>query len=358
MNSYTSPIELIDRYLQAVRFWMPRTKRQEDLLAELGEDLRSQVEAREDELGRNLEQAEVSEILKRCGAPMVVASRLGPQRYLIGPALYPIYAFVLKMVLLWMLVPLFIFVLGPINFANSGDWGSAMATTTANLWTALFLSAGIITLVFVALERTATLNGKNGAGVLACKWDPLKLPPLQKKERKPTFVQAFSELVFNVFGFVWLLLVPHHHWMVLGPAAAFLAPAPMWHTYYFACVFLAGAAIVRLGVVVARPQWAWFPLAGQLAQTAISLILLKFMIDAAGSTPGGGWYPFVILTDSVRNAPHYVKIAAVVNASILVSLACTWIGLCIAAAIQTWQLMKYLRKQISHEGQPASLQVR
>ena len=33
--------ELIERYLQAVRFWVPKTHRQEDLLTELGEDLRS-----------------------------------------------------------------------------------------------------------------------------------------------------------------------------------------------------------------------------------------------------------------------------------------------------------------------------
>jgi len=42
-ESSRSSTELIDRYLQAVRFWLPRTNRQEDLLAELGEDLRSQV---------------------------------------------------------------------------------------------------------------------------------------------------------------------------------------------------------------------------------------------------------------------------------------------------------------------------
>src|SRR5579863_2182514 len=105
MSSYKNPADLIARYLQAVRFWMPKTKRQEDLLAELGEDLHSQVEARQADLGQDLGRKEVEEILKRCGAPMVVASRLGPQRYLIGPAIYPVYAFVLKMVLLWILVP-------------------------------------------------------------------------------------------------------------------------------------------------------------------------------------------------------------------------------------------------------------
>ena len=83
-------MELIDRYLQAVRFWLPKTKSQEDVLAELGEDLRSQIEAKESEVGRPLDKNEVGEILKHCGAPMSVAARLAPKRYLIGPTLFPI----------------------------------------------------------------------------------------------------------------------------------------------------------------------------------------------------------------------------------------------------------------------------
>ena len=102
-SSSRNPLELVDRYLQAVRFWLPKTRRQEDLLAELGEDLRSQIEDKESELGHALDKDEISEILKKCGAPMVVASRLGPRRHLIGPGLYPVYEFVLKMVLLWIM---------------------------------------------------------------------------------------------------------------------------------------------------------------------------------------------------------------------------------------------------------------
>src|SRR5580700_8076156 len=122
--------ELIDRYLQAVRFWLPKTRRQDDLLAELGEDLRSQVEDKEGELGHPLDNAEVAAIRRRCGSPMMVAGRLGPQFHLIGPALFPIYVFVLKMVLFWILVPVFVFIVGPVNLANSGGhWPSAILNT-------------------------------------------------------------------------------------------------------------------------------------------------------------------------------------------------------------------------------------
>jgi hypothetical protein len=86
-----NPSELVDRYLQAVRFWLPKSHRQEDLIDELGEDLRSQIDEKESELGHQLDEAEMSAMLKRCGSPMMVAGRLGPQRHLIGPGLFPIY---------------------------------------------------------------------------------------------------------------------------------------------------------------------------------------------------------------------------------------------------------------------------
>jgi len=126
MSPSKNPLELVDRYLNAVRFWLPKTQREEDVLAELGDDLRSQIEAKESELGRPITKEEVSEILKRCGMPMIVAGRLAPKRYLIGPTLFPIYAFVLKMVLLWIIVPVFSLHRGTGNtgHASGRPWNS------------------------------------------------------------------------------------------------------------------------------------------------------------------------------------------------------------------------------------------
>jgi len=65
-------MELIDRYLQAVKFWLPKAQKQ-DIIAELSEDIRSQVEEKEAELGRKLNDAEVEAILIQRGSPIVVA---------------------------------------------------------------------------------------------------------------------------------------------------------------------------------------------------------------------------------------------------------------------------------------------
>ncbi|PYX27401.1 MAG: hypothetical protein DMG80_18610 [Acidobacteria bacterium] len=100
-------MELVDRYLQAVKFFLPK-KQQADIVAELSEDLHSQIEAKQAELGRTLTDSELEAILKRCGSPWEVASRFLPQRYLIGPTLFPAYRFFLGILLLGCVVPRFL----------------------------------------------------------------------------------------------------------------------------------------------------------------------------------------------------------------------------------------------------------
>jgi hypothetical protein len=356
MSTPENPLQLVDRYLQAVRFWLPRTSRQQDLVAEFGEDLRSQIEERETELGRPLDTNEISEVLKRCGAPMLVASRFGPKRHLIGPALFPIYWFVLKMVLLWILLPVFIFIVSPATLASTnGDWGKAVVITLGNLWSVAFFAAAVITLVFAILERTQALAN------IHCKWDPSTLPPLEKPERKTSLFQTVCELGFHVFAVVWLLLVPHHPFLVFGPAAAFLAGGPIWGTFYAPIVLLAVTAVIRSVVILVRPQWKVFPLASQIVQAVLILIVMNYMIGAAGRVIHGDWHPFVMIADSVRGTEKYadlVKVVAIINVSGLIWLVCTWVGVSIGAAVHLWELLKHLRKQRGVSQLPASLEIR
>jgi len=350
-DSSRNSTELIDRYLQAVRFWLPGTHRQDDLIAELGEDLRSQFEDKETELGRPLDKAEMSAILKRCGSPMMVAGRIGPQRHLIGPALFPIYEFVLKMVLLWILVPVFVFIVGPVNLAYSGgEWAAALANTLADLWFGLLMAAGIVTLIFAIIERTSAHLGTE------ITWDPLKLPPVRKDERKPSRLKAVCELGFGWFGLIWLLLLPKYPVLILGPAAAFLKVGPMLHAFYLPIVLLSVVGLLRSAVTLARPQWTWFPTLSQLLSSVLTLIVLHYMIDAIPGMPGA--YPFVVLQDAVRNSPKYFKLAGIVNVSILASVVFAWLGVSIAIIAQTWALLRYLRKRISVAQPSASLSVR
>ena len=145
-------------------------KGQEDVIAELAEDLHSQVDAKEEDVGRPLDEDEVAAILKRCGSPIVMAGRLRPQGYLIGPTMFPVYSFILKVSLLWIMVPVFLFIVGPVNYAESKSLGVAILHTVGTLWPAGFMAAGIITVVFAALERA------QGQFCAPDRWNPKSLP--------------------------------------------------------------------------------------------------------------------------------------------------------------------------------------
>jgi hypothetical protein len=284
---------------------------------------------------------------------MVVASRLGPKRSLIGPTLFPVYAFVLKMVLLYVLLPVFIFIIGPATLASTnGNWGKAIVITLGNLWSGGFIAAGVITLVFAILERTKVM------AEIACKWDPGSLPPLEKPGQKTSMFQTVCELGFQVFGVVWLLLVPDHSFLLFGPASAFLAPGTIWHLFYLPIVLMSVIVIVRSVVILVRPQWRAFPLWSQIVQALLTLTVIHYMIEAAGTAGQPDWHPFVTLTAGARSPGEIVRlttVVAVINVSALIALVCTWIGTCIGAAVHTWELLKYIGKQRStHES--ASLQ--
>src|SRR5215475_4139607 len=223
-KSAHQPAQLIDRYVQAVRFWMPRGE--EDVLAELTEDLYSQLDAKEEEVGRHLNEDEVAAILKRCGSPIVMAGKLRPQSYLIGPTWFPVYRFILKVSLLWIMVPIFIFIVGPVYFAETKSIAAAIGRTLGTIWPAGFIAAGIITIVFALLERAARQFCAED------RWNPKSLPPLHKPQRKTPRIQVVSELIFNVLGFVWLLLLPSNPFLILGPASHILSAAPTLHRFY------------------------------------------------------------------------------------------------------------------------------
>ena len=90
-------MDLVEEYLRIVATLLPKSQR-EDIVAELRDTLLTRKEAREAELGRPLTAAETEAMLREMGHPLVVAGRYGdgPQ-HVVGPALYPYWAFVVKL---------------------------------------------------------------------------------------------------------------------------------------------------------------------------------------------------------------------------------------------------------------------
>ena len=149
-------MELLDRYLRNVEFWLPKAQ-QKDIIAELSEDIRSQIEDRETELGHMLDEAELEALLKKRGNPMFVAGRYLPPRQLIGPTVFPIYQFVLRILAYGYLLPgtavwLFMALFIPSYRATYPGW-ALYGALLHWLWFNAFTLFTLITIGFALIDR-------------------------------------------------------------------------------------------------------------------------------------------------------------------------------------------------------------
>jgi hypothetical protein len=260
-------MELLDRYLQAVEFWLPKGQRR-DIIAELSEDLRSQIEEKEGELGRKLNDAEVETILKHCGSPLVVASRYRPQQYLIGPTLFPIYRFVLAVFLIGCMVPRFLIWLGFLLL----DPAHRGYLHMENMWETVLFFTFFITLAFAIVERS-------GVKLEALEyWNPRKLPPVRDPNRISRFGSLF-EIAAAVVVNVWFV-------SIFWPRPAFdfygarITPTPVWQRFFWGFLFLAAANVTLASVNLFRPYWTTLRASLRLVLNCIGAVLFCWLLKA------------------------------------------------------------------------------
>ena len=86
----------IDRTLSAGGEVRASPGQRDDIIKELRDNILSQIEEKEAELGHPLSEDEQVELLKKLGSPMRLASRYRKQQYMIGATMFPIYWKVLK----------------------------------------------------------------------------------------------------------------------------------------------------------------------------------------------------------------------------------------------------------------------
>ncbi len=91
-------MDVFDRYFRTLRVFLPHDQR-DDIIRELSEEVRSMAADKEAALGRAPNDDEQTAIVSHYGHPLLLAARYRPQRYLIGPVIFPYYASVVKVVL-------------------------------------------------------------------------------------------------------------------------------------------------------------------------------------------------------------------------------------------------------------------
>jgi hypothetical protein len=282
-------MELLDRYLQAVKKHLP-WQRQDDIIAELRANLESQLEEKEAALGRPLTTAEAEEWIKQLGAPILVAAGYQPQHYLIGPAVFPIYWYVLKLACAWALIIYSIVCVVQI-LTGSNPGVDELFEAVLHAPGALMTTAVWVTLTFAAIEFAIAHSYVKFPTMVApsAAWSPGGLPPLDSKlaaGKKPrSFAQAVVEAVFGFLFLAWLLLIPKHPWLLFGPGAPYLNASPyqlgpVWVQFYWWIVAL---NVLQVGwgcIDLLRGTWQKKRPVLRLAMKAFGLIPVVLLVTA------------------------------------------------------------------------------
>jgi len=282
-------MEMLDRYLKAVQSCLPEAQR-EDIINELGENLRSQIEDKEAAVGRPITEAEVEAMLKEHGHPLIVAGRYRQDqrsvafgRQWIGPVLFPFYIKVLKfnlgltsIVLLVVFTALFV-----------GGTSVPLASIFPTFVWPFLIQFGVLTVIFSLADRHWRQHPDS--------WDPrnLKHPwhpafAIQTEtklgsKKDPTRVSRFdsvSQFVGLTIGLIWLRVAQQAPFMIFGPAAAFLEPAPVWHHFYAPVLVLWFGGMLQALVNLIRPDWVRLPIIYRALGNAFWIVSFVFLIRA------------------------------------------------------------------------------
>lgn len=264
-------MEPVDRYLKAVRFWLPKV-RQEDILAELSEDIHTQIEAKEAELGRKLNECEVEAILQRWGDPMLVAEQYRPQRQLIG-RLFPEYWLTLRMVLgitAVVLAIIFVAVLAS---------GKPLPKAFLMFPVILFAEFGYLTVLYAVRERFYRPEN----------WNPRSLPRITdraEEKRRPSSVYGVGIYAFYC---LWWLTGLRFPYLIFGPFFKF---TPVWQPLYAPILLISIVELGRQIFGLIRPEWTKFLSVTRLAINAAGLVICYLLLRAGD---------LVELTDAAKN---------------------------------------------------------
>ena len=313
-------MNLLDRYLDALRWTLPRNKA-DDILAELRDVLTMRVEDREEALGRPLTDAETSALLKDFGHPLVVAARYRPQRWLIGPDVFPFYAFVLRIVLAIVICVQVVIAAAKYLFGGSMAV-QILGPTLGGAWTSVLVSAGIVTLIFAVLERIGfpADHLRN--------WKPEQLP--RPNDRKQSVWESLFELTAGLLFLGWWVGLIHLPW-ALGGNGFRMDPAPIFGQLYWPILWLLVAKLVHSLIAWLRPDWRL--VRGALAAgTMIAGIVLLAIIYKAGH-----WVTIVSVGMPAKDA---VQLEQAVNLGLgigLLAVGVIWIWQCAVALWRLWR---------------------
>jgi hypothetical protein len=274
-------MNLIDRYISEIGEQLPR-KSQVDIETEIRSTIEDMLEETSAASGCPVDDEMIMDLLKEYGAPEKVAATYLPDKYLIGPKLYPSFILVLKIVaavmtgvaLLGFSVRFGMSEMGPQTF------GSQIGQSVLEFIVGLITAFGNIVLVFAILELVApTSRYKND--MRDKEWDPAQLT----KEADPDVVStrgAIGAIVFTLLALLVMNIYPQvlgiwflrdGQWVSIPVFSQALFRILPWLNVVW--VLGIGLQVVLLRQQKWTPVTRWFEISLKILGIAIVFLLLK-----------------------------------------------------------------------------------
>ena len=317
--------ELLDRYLYAVKRELTGQQR-EDISKELESYILDLLEER-CPAGEEVSKEQLGKILEEMGSPRKVAAQYMPQRYLIGPQLFPIFFLVLKVVVLVVIGAL------TLSFIVSGiageltHVGMSLLDYFGSVFSGALSAAGAVTLTFAIIERVSETKPLDELKELQ-EFKLSELPELPADERKFSRAGTIFELVLGSIGLAFFIYIyanggqlPFFNnpggkmQMVQLFSDGFLKIVPL-------IIALTGLDIVRNSLLIMNgyhsPLTSWW----KICTEAVNIVVLVLLLGAR---------PLITLASPIIAAAvpdvDFVQIESLVNMSLTIALSIGLFGL-------------------------------
>ncbi len=327
-------MDILESYLKAVKRCLPRAQ-SDDIIKELSDELRSQIDEQQSSLGRPFNDEEMMAFFKQHGDPMTVARRYRQDHHslslgweLIGPELFPTYLMFLSFNLTLTI--------------------ASVVVVSLFMHVAITLQAFIIPVLAQIICLTAVFTILN---LIRRKFpQPWYYPPAELAPMLP--ISRWYSLVGLIMWATvaaWWLAVPHFPQLILGSGAAHLELASSWHRFYVPMLLLVLASIFQRVLSLLRPTWTWVvPVIRMLINGAAVPILCLLMFKSP---------TLVVLMEGIQSTPHYEQVIDNFNGMIRWGILGPWLWMYtgISAIVYAWYSIPHLRRLIRRtRGQASS----
>jgi hypothetical protein len=336
-------MKLIDRYVREIGRKLPQ-KTSADIEKEIRSAVEDMLDDRSKKEGRAVDEEMTVQVLKEYGNPETVAASYLPERYLIGPQLFPFFWLVVQIVF-GVLTALTLVAL-VLHFAG-GDFlpaeiGKSFFTLLANYFGGLMTAFGNIVLVFAIIQRFAP-SWKEDLKDEDEDWNPRDLPEVEDSDQVSR-TGTIVETVFIVLGLILFNLYPQYIGIYgFSDNGSFFVPilSQAFFSYMPWINLLWGLQIAMNALLIQRMRWQigtrWFSIAIKAGEIALAYAMLNgpSLINLT---------PETLMTEMSFSADAAQIFASIIGQIVIVAL---WISI-VAGAVEIIQvLVKIVRAQFA-----------